>query len=77
MTEPAVPFTNVAEQAVRMPKIKQKISGCFRTTETEGADTFCVIRSYLATMHKQGADLFDALLNTSVGSNIWPSLGIS
>jgi transposase len=67
MSEPAVPFTNnVAEQAVRMPKVKQKISGCFRTTD--GADTFCVIRSYLATMHKQGVDLFDALRNTFNGS---------
>ena len=72
MTEPAVPFTNnVAEQAVRMPKVKQKISGCFRTIE--GADTFCVIRSYLATLHKQGADLFDALLNTFAGSAPQPS----
>ena len=72
MTEPAVPFTNnVAEQAVRMPKVKQKISGCFRTTE--GADTFCVIRSYLATMHKQGADLFDALRHTFAGSAPQPS----
>jgi transposase len=72
MTEPAVPFTNnVAEQAVRMPKVKQKISGCFRTTE--GADTFCIIRTYLATMHKQGADLFDALLHTFAGSAPQPS----
>ena len=67
MHEPAVPFTNnVAEQAVRMPKVKQKISGGLRTTE--GADTFCIIRSYLATMHKQGVDLFDALRHAFTGS---------
>ena len=55
-----VPFTNnLAEQAVRMPKVKQKISGCFRTRN--GVDTFCTIRSYLATMHKQRANLFHAL----------------
>ncbi len=71
MSEPAVPFTNnVAEQAVRMPKVKQKVSGCFRTTD--GADTFCVIRSYLATMHKQGAHLFDALVNAFLGSPTQP-----
>lgn len=59
-TDHNVPFSNnVAEQAVRMPKVKQKISGGFRTKA--GLDTFCTIRSYLATMHKQGANLFHAL----------------
>lgn len=59
-TDPGVPFSNnLAEQAVRMPKVKQKISGGFRTPT--GAHTFCTIRSYLATMHKQGANLFHAL----------------
>jgi transposase len=66
MTEPDVPFTNnAAEQAVRMPKVKQKISGCFRTLD--GAEVFCVIRSYLATLQKQGADVLDALTQTFKG----------
>lgn len=62
-----VPFSNnIAEQAVRMPKVKQKVSGGFRTTA--GIETFCTLRSYLATMHKQGANLFNALTLTFQGA---------
>ncbi len=67
MTDHNVPFSNnIAEQAVRMPKVKQKISGGFRTQT--GLDTFCTIRSYLATLHKQGTNLFLALTLTFQGS---------
>ena len=63
-TDHNLPFTNnLAEQAVRMPKVKQKISGCFRTRN--GADTFCTLHSYLATLYKQGTNLFHALPLTS------------
>ncbi|KFB68940.1 transposase [Candidatus Accumulibacter vicinus] len=66
-TDHHVPFTNnLAEHAVRMPKVKQKVSGCFRTKN--GADTFCTLRSYLATMHKQGTNLFQALTLTFQGN---------
>ncbi len=72
MTARDVPFTkNIAEQVMRMPKVKQKTSGCFRTQK--GAETFCVIRSYLATMHKQGTDLFESLIQTLQGSPPQPS----
>jgi|GWRWMinimDraft_7_1066015.scaffolds.fasta_scaffold01701_1 transposase len=67
MTDHNVPFSNnIAEQAVRMPKVKQKISGGFRTPT--GLDTFCTIRSYLATLHKQDVNLFIALTLTFQGS---------
>jgi transposase len=70
-SDEGVPFTNnIAEHAVRMPKVKQKISGGFRTDE--GLETFCVIRSYLATLHKQGVNLFDALTKTFEGSPVQP-----
>ena len=72
--EDAVPFTNnVAEQALRMPKVKQKVSGCFRTVE--GAHTYCAIRSYAATLHKQGMDVFAALVCAFKGDPIQPALG--
>lgn len=74
MTQPNVPFTNnLAEQTVRMPKVKQKVSGCFRTLQ--GAQTYCVIRSYCATMHKQGANIFESLVAAFKGTPLQPSFG--
>lgn len=65
----AVPFTNnVAERAVRMPKVKQKISGCFRTLA--GAEHFCVIRSCLDTLRKQGHNMLAVLQRAFVGAPI-------
>ncbi|MEZ4707420.1 MAG: hypothetical protein R3A44_09455 [Caldilineaceae bacterium] len=46
---------------VRTIKVKQKVSGAFRTTD--GADTFCALRSYISTARKQGLNAIDALLN--------------
>jgi len=65
--DPRVAFdNNQAERDVRMPKVKQKISGCFRTLK--GAQDFCVNRSYLATLRKQGRNLLDALMQTFQGN---------
>ena len=60
MHDLSVPFTNnLAERAMRMPKTKQRISGCFRTLI--GAENFCVIRSYLDTARKQGFGMLHAM----------------
>lgn len=65
----AVPFTNnTAERAVRMPKVKQKISGCFRTLD--GAENFCVIRSCLDTLRKQGHNMLAVLQQAFAGTPI-------
>lgn len=65
------PFTNnLAEQAIRMPKVKQKVSGGFRTKQ--GAIRFCVIRSYLETLRKQGCHVIDALNQAFSGAILQP-----
>ena len=56
-----------------MPKVKQKVSGCFRTLP--GAQNYCVIRSYCATMHKQGANIFESLVAAFKGAPPLPSFG--
>jgi transposase len=55
-----VPFTNnLAEQALRMMKVKMKISGAFRTFK--GAADFAALRSVVATARKQGWNILQAL----------------
>jgi transposase len=60
LTDPSVPFTNnLAEQDGRMMKLRQKISGGFRSED--GAKGFAVIRSVLSTARKQGWNMLRTL----------------
>ena len=60
LIDPSVPFTNnLAEQDGRMMKLRQKISGGFRSED--GAKDFAVIRSVLSTARKQGWNMLQTL----------------
>ena len=68
-----VPFdNNQAERDLRMLKVKQKISGCFRTEK--GAAEFCQMRSYVSTMKKQGHGTMEAIKSLFAGTKMMPAL---
>jgi len=72
MSDFRVPFdNNLAERDVRMIKVKQKVSGGFRTQK--GAETFAAIRSYISTARKQGHNVMDAIYGAFVGRPFMPA----
>ena len=68
-----VPFdNNLAERDIRMMKVQQKVSGCFRSWA--GAEQFCHLRSYISTIRKQGLNVWGALGTLFEGDVLMPHL---
>jgi transposase len=70
-----VPFTNnLAERDIRMPKLKQKVSGCFRTED--GAAKFARIRGFISTVKKKGKNIMEGITAALQGESkafLYPS----
>ena len=68
-TDWTIPFTNnEAERCVRFSKVKEKVSGCFRTKQ--GADNFMIIMSYIGSAKKHGMSAYTAILEAVNGRSL-------
>ena len=68
LTDFRVPFTNnLAEQSVRMAKVKGKVSGCFRSTS--GADDFATIMSFIGSVKKHCKNVFSSVTAAFKGNS--------
>ncbi|MXZ21511.1 MAG: transposase [Caldilineaceae bacterium SB0665_bin_25] len=66
-----IPFdNNLVERDIRMIKVQQKVSGCFRTED--GAHIFCALRSYISTARKHGLNAIDVIHNAFLGQPFIP-----